>query len=230
VSRRGAQRCCTVAACAVALAIGATSPVRAQVAPSDPSRTPSGLPTPGAPAEAAVRREGAPLGQAVPATALETWLTQPGRVVVERSRTLPPITLGGGVRLALEPLVAFEPVREHERALGVRVHLVGAGRAGRAALAYLDPFEIDDLTRTLAALPTLEQLQGPSRDAIAIRHLSRDGFGLFVSMSPGGSIRRAVRFPGDPPLDVDAPDSALAQLAHQLDAARAFLFDTPPER
>ena len=210
-----------LAACAVALAFGGPARLRAQVAPSDPSRTPSA---------AGVPRDEARLGEPLAATAVETWLTQPGRVVVERSRTLPRIGLEGGVALALEPVVAFEPVREHERALGVRVHLVGAGRAGRAALAYLDPFEIDDLTRTLAALPTLERLQRPSRDAVAIRHVSRDGFGLFVSLSPGGSVRRAVRFPGDPPLDLDAPDSALAELARQLDAARAFLFDTPPNR
>jgi hypothetical protein len=229
VSRRCAAG--ALAACAVALALGAPAPLRAQVAPSDPSRTPSGVRTPGAPADAAVRHDGAQLGRALPPTALENWLTQPGRVVVERTRTLPPITLGGGVRLALEPIVAFEPVREHERALGVRVHLVGAGRAGRAALAYLDPFEIDDLTRTLAAVPTLERLQRGSRDTIAIRHVSRDGFGLLISLpTGGGSVRRAVRFPGDPPLDLDAPDAALAELARQLDTARAFLFDTPPAR
>ena len=131
----------------------------------------------------------------------------------------------------LEAVVAFEPVREHERALGLRVRLQGTERAGRAALAYLDPFELDDLARTLAALPGLERLERESGARSEIRHLGRDGFGVAVRLAPGAATpTRALRFAGDPPLDVPASDAALAELRRQLDTARRLLFDAPTDR
>jgi hypothetical protein len=179
-----------------------------------------------APAAAAL---GAP-GAGAP-TALEAWLALPGRVVVERTRALPAIALEGGAQVALEAVVAFEPVREQERALGVRVQLRGSHRAGRAALAYLDPFEIDDLARTLAALPALEKLESASGAAAEIRHVGRDGFGVVVRLAPGAPApERALRFAGDPPLDLPASEAALAELRRQLEAARGFLFDAPASR
>jgi len=187
----------------------------AQVAPTPPAPGQLPAPAPGAPGAGAT-------------TALEAWLAQPGRVVIERTRALPPIALAGGAQVALEAVVAFEPVREHERALGVRAELRGTERSGRAALAYLDPFEIDDLARTLAALPGLEKLERTSGAASEIRHVGRDGFGVVVRLVPGAPTPdRALRFAGDPPLDLPASDAALAELRRQLDTARGFLFDAP---
>lgn len=161
-------------------------------------------------------------------TALEAWLTRPGRVVVERTRALPPIALGDGAAVLLEAVVAFEPVREHERALGARVRLRGTERTGHAALAYLDPFEVDDLARTLAALPGLERLERASGGASEIRHLGKDGFGVVVRLAPGGGApERSLRFAGDPPVDFAATDAVLAELRRQLDEARSFFFDVP---
>jgi hypothetical protein len=211
VRRRDAARRSAPAAglLALALLLG-TGRAAAQSVPPAPPAAGSPAPAPDEPPAA---------------TALETWLARPGRVVVERTRALAPIPLGGEARVALEAVVAFEPVREQERVLGVRVRLLGTSRTGRAALAYLDPFEVDDLARTLAALPTLEGLQRAPANAVEIRHVSRDGFGLVVALPPGDAPpRRALRFGGDPPLDLAVSSDALGQLRQQLDAARAFLF------
>ena len=202
------RRATALAALGTALLLGAPQ-ARAQSAPSTPAPGAPTAPTPASPAAT---------------TALEAWLLQPGRVVVERRRALAPLPLAGDARVALEAVVAFEPVREHERALGLRVRLLGTQRAGRDALAYLDAFEIDDLARTLAALPGLEKLERAG-EAVEIRHVSRDGFGVVVAVPAGAAPpRRALRFRGDPPLDLPISDAALAELRAQLDAARSFLF------
>jgi hypothetical protein len=187
----------------------------------------AGQVVPPAPPGAAAAPAAAPeAAGAAPATALEAWLARPGRVVVERARALPPIALASGARLVLEAVVAFEPVREHERALGLRVRLEGGERAGRAALAYLDPFEIDELARTLAALPGLERLEREGGARAEIRHVGRDGFGVVARLAPGAaSPVRFLRFPGDPPLELPASDATLAELRRQLDAARGLLFE-----
>jgi hypothetical protein len=204
--RRGAA---ALGALAWALLLVGTR-AQAQSAPTAPGNAPAPTAAPDAPAAT---------------TALEAWLATPGRVAVERARALPPIALAGGAQIALEAVVAFEPVREHERVLGVRVRLLGTSRSGRAALAYLDPFEVDDLARTLAALPTLEKLEREPGDAVEIRHVGRDGFGVVVAVPAAGAPpRRALRFAGDPPLDLGASGEALGQLRQQLDTARTFLF------
>jgi len=226
------------AACAAALALAwlaPAGPARAQAVPETAPPGP-GAPGPSAGAASAPGAGEAP-GPAAPgastrdaATSVEAWLARPGRVVVERRRPLPAIALGGGARIALEAVVAFEPVREHERALGVRVRLLDGARAEEDDIAYLDPFEVDDLARTLAALPALERLERSAEGPAEIRHVSRDGFGVLVSLSsPSAAPRRALRFPGDPPHRLPLTDAALAELRRQLDAARSFLFSAPPD-
>jgi hypothetical protein len=215
VSRRAA-----VALAGALVLTGARAGAQVAPTPPAPAQPPAQppAPAPGAPGAGAT-------------TALEAWLAQHGRVVVERTRALPPIALGGGAAIVLEAVVAYEPVREHERALGLRIRLSGTERAGRAGLAYLDPFEIDDLARTLAALPGLERLERASGAASEIRHLGRDGFGVVARLGPGAATsERAVRFAGDPPVEFAASDAALAELRRQLDAARGLLFDAPAAR
>jgi hypothetical protein len=157
---------------------------------------------------------------AAPATSLESYLVQPGRLVVERTHALPPIALEGGARLALEAVVAYEPAREQERVLGVRARLAGAGAA---ELAYLDLHEVEDLARTLTALPGVLESERAGKSPVEIRYWTRDGFG--VAIGAGASpARPVIRFAGPPLREVPISDPALTELRAQLDASRRFLF------
>jgi hypothetical protein len=151
-----------------------------------------------------------------PATALEAFLLQPGRLLVERTYALPPIALQGGERLLLEAIVAFEPGREQERVLGVRASAAGAA-------AYLDLHEVEDLTRSIAALPAVLEPERGQDAAVEIRFTTRDGFG--VALATGAApAHRTVRFDGPPRVELPLSDAALEQLRVQLDACRRYLF------
>jgi hypothetical protein len=156
-----------------------------------------------------------------PATSLESYLTQPGRLLIERSHALAPIALDGGRRLFLEAVVAQEPAREQERVLGVRARL---GGAGPEALAYLDLHEVEDLARSLAALPAVLETERAQKAEVEVRYVSRDGFGVAVA---GGAAApgRSLRFPGAPPVSVPLSEAALGELRIQLDASRRYLFE-----
>jgi hypothetical protein len=159
-----------------------------------------------------------------PSTTLETALTQPGRLVVERTRALPPIALDGGARLVLEAVVVLEPSREQERVMGVRARFEGAGRTGRAALAFLDLHEVEELARSLAALGAILDQERGQETAVEVRHTTRDGFG--VAASAGAAPRRTwLRLGGEPAAELAISEAGLAALRDQLDACRRFLFE-----
>jgi hypothetical protein len=158
---------------------------------------------------------------ATPGTSLESYLTQPGRLLIERSHALSPIALEGGRRLLLEAVIAQEPAREHERVLGVRARLAGAGPD---VTAYLDLHEVEDLASSLASLPAVLESERAQKAAVEIRYLTRDGFGVAVATgraAPGGTLR----FPGAPPVSVPLSEAALGELRIQLDASRRYLFE-----
>jgi hypothetical protein len=173
--------------------------VLAQVAPPGPP--PEGGVPPAAPA---------------PPTAIEAYLAQPGRLLVERRFALPPIPAEGGAQLVLEAIVAFEPGREQERVLGVRA-------SGGGASAYLDLHEVEDLARTLAAVPAVLEPERAQRAAVELRFRTRDGFGVAVTSGAAGA-RRLARFAGPPPAELALSEPALAELRAQLDACRRYLF------
>jgi hypothetical protein len=156
-----------------------------------------------------------------PTTSLESYLTQPGRLLIERSHALAPIALEGGRRLFLEAVVAHEPAREQERVLGVRARL---GGAGPEALAYLDLHEVEDLARSLAALPAVLETERAQKAEVEIRYTTRDGFGVAVA-SGAAPPGRALRFPGSAPVSLPISEAALGELRIQLDACRRYLFE-----
>jgi len=175
---------------------------------------------PGASAQdATARLSGGPL--AGPATSLESYLTQPGRLLVERTHALAPIALEGGSRLLLEAVVAFEPAREEERVLGVRARLAGAGDE---RLAYLDLHEVEDLARSLAALPLVAEQERGDGAAVEIRYTTRDGFGIAVAAGAAAPAR-VLRFAGSAPIAIRLSEPALGELRIQLDACRRYLFE-----
>lgn len=157
---------------------------------------------------------------AAPGTSLESYLVQPGRLLVERSHALPLIALEGGASLRLEAVVAYEPAREQERVLGVRARLAGAREP---ALAYLDLHEVEDLARTLAALPAVVESEQGERAAVEIRFWTHGGFG-FALGTGSAPARRVLRFAGPPPVEIPISEASLGELRTQLDASRRFLF------
>ncbi len=163
-------------------------------------------------ADAGARRPAA----GAPATALEAYLGAPGRLLVERTYALPPIALDAGERLLLEAIVAIEPGREQERVLGVRVSAAGA-------VAYLDLHEVEDLARSLAALPAVLEPERAQEAAVEIRYRTRAGFAIAIATG-AAPPRRALRFEGTPPLELGLSPSALEELRTQLDACRRYLF------
>jgi hypothetical protein len=164
--------------------------------------------------------EPAPRAEEAPATSLESYLLQPGRLLVERRHALPAIALEGGARLQLEAIVAYEPAREQERVLGVRARVAGA----EGADAYLDLHEVEDLARALAALAGVTELERAEPAAVEIRYFTRDGFG--VALATGAAPpRRTIRFAGPPPVELPLSEAALGELRAQLDASRRYLFE-----
>jgi hypothetical protein len=179
-----------------------------------------GLAAPAARAQDATPLLGAPIAHG-PSTSLESYLFQPGRLLVERTHLLPPIALEGGASLRLEAIVAYEPAREQERVLGVRIRLAGPGGA---AVAYLDLHEVEDLARTLGSLSGVVESERAQKSLVEIRYVTRDGFGFAVG---GGAApaRRVVRFTGPPARELGLSEAALGELRAQFDASRRFLFE-----
>lgn len=155
------------------------------------------------------------------ATSLENYLTQPDRLLVERSYPMPAIGLEGGVRLALEAIVAYEPGREQDRVLGVRVRALGAGGARPV---YLDLHEVEDLARSIAALPNALEPERGRKTPVEIRFATRGGFGVAIATG-SAPRRREVRFAGPPSLSFTVSQAALDELRAQLDACKRYLFE-----
>jgi len=154
-------------------------------------------------------------------TSLQSYLEQPGRLLVERRHALPGIALEGGTRLHLEAIVAYEPAREQERVLGVRARLRGAGEV---RTAYLDLHEVEDLERSIAALPGVIVPERAQQAEVEIRFTTRDGLGIAVATG-GAPARRLLRFAGPPVVELDLSEAALEELRVQLDACRRYLFE-----
>jgi hypothetical protein len=177
---------------------------------------------PGAPAGAqdATGLVGAGDAAGAAATSLESFLVQPDRLIVERSEALDPIGTEGGAQLALEAVIAYEPGRPQERVLGVRARLVGREPP---ALAYLDLHEVEDLARSLAAVPGVLELERGNPGDLSLRYVSRDGFGVTLEVKRA-AVQRRLRFARPEPVEVGLSEAALAELRVQLDGSRRYLF------
>ena len=178
-----------------------------------------GLAAPAARAQDATPLLTAPIA-AGPATALESYLVQPGRLLVERTHLLPPIALEGGATLRLEAIVAYEPAREQERVLGVRIRLAGPGAS---AVAHLDLHEVEDLARTLGSLPASWRASAHSaRWSRSATDEGRLGFAVGTGAAPA---RRVCASGARPSARSRSSGGELGELRAQFDASRRFLFE-----
>jgi hypothetical protein len=158
-------------------------------------------------------------------TALEQYLDERDRLIVERIGRQRPLPLGGATALEMEAVVAFEPALMHERMLGIRIRITGTELSGKAAVSHLDLREVEELVRAIDIMDELVASQ-PDPSDVEVRHVSRDGFGV-AAMRTAGVSRFAVRLHGEAdadPLEIAIEHGTLKALRDQLELSRLHLF------
>jgi len=156
-------------------------------------------------------------------TALEQYLGERDRLIIERIHRQPTLSLAGGASLEMEAVVAFEPARLEERMLGIRIRVEGTSLRGRAAITHLDLREVEELVR---AIDLMDELLANEPGDAEVRHISRDGFGV-VATRKEGRITFSVRLYGAPdgePVEAPVDAATLAVLRGQLEDSRLHLF------
>jgi hypothetical protein len=160
-------------------------------------------------------------GRAHP-TALESYLDQPGTLLVKRRHALEPIALANGATLRLDALSAQEPGMEHQRVMGIRVEVEAAELASEERILYLDVHEIDELVRSIHFMES----------AIAAEESERPGDGTEMSIATRDGLVVGVGFSGGAPkpfLGIATARfalglEALTRLRANLDQGRKRLF------
>ena len=122
-------------------------------------------------------------------SALRAYIEQPGALVVSRRWPMPDVPLDGGARVRVSGVAAYEPGRQNERLLGLRVEVAGDGIAEADAVHYLDLHEIEAL---LGSMRQLEELL-PDGGVLEAEMVTVEGFGVGRRVSPAGDVFR-VRF------------------------------------
>lgn len=156
-------------------------------------------------------------------TALEQYLAERDRLIIERIRRQPALPLSGGASLEMEAVVAFEPARLEERMLGIRIRVDGTALTGQAAITHLDLREVEELVR---AIDLMDELLATEPGDAEARHVSRDGFGV-VAKRTEGRTSFAVRLHGatnGQPVEAPVDAATLATLRGQLEDSRLYLF------
>ncbi|MGI9431857.1 MAG: hypothetical protein ACR2PQ_06575 [Myxococcota bacterium] len=156
-------------------------------------------------------------------TALERYLGERDRLIIERIHRQSTLALDGDVFLDMEAVVAFEPARMEERMLGIRIRVQGTRLQGQAALTHLDLREVEELVR---AIDLMDELLANEAGDAEIRHVSRDGFGV-VAKRTKGRITFSVRLHGAPdgePIEAAVDAATLTALRGQLEDSRLYLF------
>jgi hypothetical protein len=185
---------------------GALAAAAAGAQPATPA-----TPPPAPPAEPAVAR-----------TALRALLDEQGVLVIEELDLVGRVPLVGPGRVELAAAWAYEPGRESQRLLGVRVdaELPGLERAERTA--YLDLHEVDALLRAMAFAE--EVLSRPAEAGVTeARFVTLEGFGIAAS---GGRSTPAffVVAGRAAPVRVELAPEGFTALRRGLEAARDRLF------
>lgn len=157
-----------------------------------------------------------------PISALRALVEAPSKVVVTRRRVFPAIPLAGG-SLVVSGIGAFEPGREDERLLGVRLDVEHPSLADDDRLTYLDLHEVEELIRALDVLAVVaaEGGQGHTTEA---DFETIEGLRIGVSVANGNAVWwvRPKRSPDGP---IAVAGTNLSGLARNLVAARDALFN-----
>ena len=155
-------------------------------------------------------------------TALETFLEEPGVLLVKRHHRLAPVQLQGGGRMRLDALVAHEPGMRHQRMMGIRAEIDAPGVADEDRIFYLDVHEIEELVRAIGYMMSPTEAEEPVRgnDRTEMSISTRDGLevGMLVTASGAGHFVRT------PSATFEIRGAGLGAVRVTLDEAREYLF------
>jgi hypothetical protein len=145
----------------------------------------------------------------------------PDRVVVVRHAAQPAIALVGGGALEIESLGVFEPGFEEKRLFGIRLTVNRPEIPENERTFYLEPRDVDGLTRTIAVIEDV--IASGGRNATDVEYFTPDGFGFGYRTRAGKGERYLRASRGEifrAPLAADG----LTRLRDALEAARAGIF------
>jgi hypothetical protein len=145
----------------------------------------------------------------------------PDRVVVVRHAAQPAIPLQGGGALEIESIGAFEPGYEQQRLFGIRITVNRAELPEAERTFYLEPRDVDPLTR---AIDALEQVAASAtQNATDAEFHLPEGFGVGFRMV-GGRTERTVRASRGEPMRFVLPSDGLVRVRDAVEAARRGIF------
>ena len=155
-------------------------------------------------------------------TALESFLEEPGFLLVKRHHPLTPVQFQGGGKMRLDAVIAHEPGMEHQRMMGIRAEFDAAGLTDEERVIYIDVHEIEELVRAIDFMTSRAgeeaSVQGNDRTEMSIS--TKDEFEVGVLYDAGG----AGPFVRTPSASFPVRRDALTALRVVLDEAREHLF------
>jgi len=155
-------------------------------------------------------------------TALESYLEEPGILLVKRHHPLAPVQLQGGGKMRLDAVIAHEPGMQHQRMMGIRAEVDAPGLADEDRVFYIDVHEIEELVRAIEFLmnPTGEDESARGNDRTEMSISTRDGLevGVLVTAAGAGPFLRT------PSATFAVQGAGLEALRVTLDQAREHLF------
>jgi hypothetical protein len=144
----------------------------------------------------------------------------PERVIVVRHAAQPSIPLEGGGALEIESIAVFEPGYEEKRLFGIRVTVNRAELPESERRFYLEPREVDPITR---AVDALEEIAASAQNPTDAEFHLADGFGVgFRTVS--GRLERTVRASRGELFRFGLPPDGLVRVRNALEAARRGIF------
>jgi hypothetical protein len=155
-------------------------------------------------------------------TALESYLEEPGILLVKRHHPLAPVQLQGGATMWLDAVVAFEPGMQHQRGMGIRAEIDAPGLADEERVFHIDVHEIEELVRAIGYMTSPPEGEEPVRgnDRTEMSITTRDGLevGTLVTAAGTGSFLRTAS------ASFEIRGAGLQTLHATLDKAREHLF------
>ena len=155
-------------------------------------------------------------------TALESFLEEPGVLLVKRHHPLAPVQLQGAGKMRLDAVVAYEPGMQHQRVMGILAEVDAPGLADEDRVFHIDVHEIEELVRAIGYMTSppegKESVRGNDRTEMSIS--TRDGLevGILVTAGGTGSFLRT------PSASFEIQGAGLQTLRERLDEAREHLF------
>jgi hypothetical protein len=155
-------------------------------------------------------------------TALESYLEEPGILLVKRHHPLAPVQLQGGGKMRLDAVIAHEPGMQHQRMMGIRAEVDAPGLAEEDRVFYIDVHEIEELVRAIEFMmnPTGEGKPARGNDRTEMSITTRGGLevGTLVTAAGTGSFLRTAS------ASFEIRGAGLQTLHATLDEAREHLF------